>query len=332
MIPLAPLGLGAVYNGAFSTMGRYARQLFGAMGAGLTLLFAATAGAFALVYRSVEDDWQVLIHADHPTWAMAGPIVISVVVAYAVLMLLALLVNSFLSAVSPVVLEHAVLGRRATFGAVWRRAWARTPSVLGVMLLISLLVAIPVALFVLLWLSLIALLVAAESPPMAPGLVFLLGLLILPLVTWLLVSFSFAPAAAVLESAGPITALKRSFRLVRSAWWRTFGILLLTWGMVAVGGWIVQIPLLFASPQPSYDAYGPYDEPPADLGEFFTQVYGDDVLSDLSTYLVLTVVVSLVVQLLATAFTQLVSTLLYIDQRIRREGLGESLARAAGHQ
>lgn len=332
VIPLAPLGLGAVYNGAFSTMGRYARQLFGAMGAGLTLLFAATAGAFALVYRSVEDDWQVLIHADHPTWAMAGPIVISVVVAYAVLMLLALLVNSFLSAVSPVVLEHAVLGRRATFGAVWRRAWARTPSVLGVMLLISLLVAIPVALFVLLWLSLIALLVAAESPPMAPGLVFLLGLLILPLVTWLLVSFSFAPAAAVLESAGPITALKRSFRLVRSAWWRTFGILLLTWGMVAVGGWIVQIPLLFASPQPSYDAYGPYDEPPADLGEFFTQVYGDDVLSDLSTYLVLTVVVSLVVQLLATAFTQLVSTLLYIDQRIRREGLGESLARAAGHQ
>ncbi|MCK8438490.1 oxidoreductase [Streptomyces sp. D2-8] len=331
MIPLAPLGLGAVYNGAFSTMGRYARQLFGAMGAGLALLFAATAGAFALAYHSVEDDWQVLIHADDPTWAMVSPIVISIVLAYMVLMLLTLLVNSFLSAVSPVVLEHAVLGRRTTFGAVWRRAWARTPSVLGVTFLVYLLIAIPVALFVLLWISLIVLLVAGESPPMAPGLVFLLGLLILPLVTWLLVSFSFAPAAAVLESAGPITALKRSFRLVRRAWWRTFGILLLTWGMVAVGGWIVQIPLLFASPQPSYDAYGPYDEPPADIGEFFTEVYGD-ALPGLWTYLVVTVVVTLVVQLLATAFTQLVSTLLYIDQRIRREGLGESLARAAGHQ
>ncbi|MFV0137972.1 oxidoreductase [Streptomyces sp. HMX87] len=333
MIPLAPLGLGAVYNGAFSTMGRYARQLFGAMGAGLALLLAVTAGAFALACLSVEDDWQALIHADEPTWAMVRPIVISVVVAYAVLMLLILLVNSFLSAVSPVVLEHAVLGRRTTFGAVWRRAWARTPSVLGVTLLMYLLVAIPIVLFFLLWISLIALLLAAESPLMAPGLVlvFLLGLLILPLVTWLLVSFSFAPATAVLESAGPITALKRSFQLVRGAWWRTFGILLLTWGMVAVGGWIVQIPLLFAAPQPSYDAYGPYDEPPADVGDFFIDVYGD-ALPGLWTYLVLTVVATLVVQLLATAFTQLVSTLLYIDQRIRRERLGESLARAAGHQ
>jgi hypothetical protein len=331
VIPLAPLGLGAVYGGAFSTMGRYARQLFGAMGAAFALLFAAAAGAFTLAYLSVEDDWRVLIHADEPTWAMVSPIVSAVVAVYVVLVLLTLLVNSFLSAVSPVVLEHAVLGRRTTFGAVWRRAWARTPSVLGVTVLLYLLIAIPIALFFLLWISLIALLVAAESPLVAPGLVFLLGLLILPLVTWLVVSFSFAPAAAVLESAGPVTALKRSFRLVRGAWWRTFGILLLTWCMVAVGGWILQIPLLFAGPQPSYDAYGPYDEPPADIGEFFTEVYGD-ALPGLWTYLVLTVVVMLAVQLLATAFTQLVSTLLYIDQRIRREGLGESLARAAGHQ
>ncbi|PNG22737.1 DUF7847 domain-containing protein [Streptomyces cahuitamycinicus] len=312
-------------------MGRYARQLFGAMAAGLALLFAATAGAFALAYHSVKDDWQVLIHTDEPTWAMVSPIVICVVVAYVVLMLLTLLVNSFLSAVSPVVLEHAVLGRRTTFGAVWRRAWARTPSVLGVTLFMYLLIAIPVALFFLVWVSLIALLVAAESPLMAPGFVFLLGLLALPMVTWLVVSFSFAPAAAVLESAGPITALKRSFRLVRGAWWRTFGILSLTWGMVGVTGWIVQIPLLFAGPQPSYDAYGPYDEPPADVGEFFSEVYGD-ALPGLWTYLVITVVVMLVVQRLATAFTQLVGTLLYIDQRIRREGLGESLARAVGHQ
>ncbi|PZT70355.1 hypothetical protein DN402_33610 [Streptomyces sp. SW4] len=330
MIPLAPLGLGAVYGGAFSTMGRYARQLFGAMGAGLALLFAATAVVFWLAYLGIEDDWQALFHADDPSWDLIRPIVFAMVVAYAVLMLLTLLVNSFLSAVSPVVLEHAVLGRRTTFGAVWRRAWARTPSVLGVMLLMYLLIAIPVVLFLLLWISLIVLLVASETLLMSPGLVFLLALVFLPLVTWLLVSFSYAPAVAVLESAGPVTALKRSFRLVRGAWWRTFGILLLTWAMVAVAGWFAQIPLLFAAPQPAPDAYGPSDEPPADLGEFFTEVYGD-ALPGLWTYLVLTVVVTLVIQMAATAFTQLVSALLYVDQRIRREGLGESLARAAGH-
>ncbi len=115
---------------------------------------------------------------------------------------------------------------------------------------------------------------------------------------------------------------------MRGNWWRTFGILALGSIMMVVPMWIAEIPLMFLAPQPSTETYGPYDERPASLGEAFSELYGDS-LSGVWTYLIVSMAIMMVLQLLAQAFIQLVTALLYIDQRIRREGLGDSLARAA---
>ncbi|WP_093614708.1 hypothetical protein [Streptomyces indicus] len=326
MIPLAPLRLSDIYNGAFSTLGRYAKPLSGVMGAALVATLAVAAGALALVYAFARDDWERVASTGDPTWSELRSLLLAVVVGYLVFGLLSVVINAFLTAAAPVVLETAVLGRRTTFGAVWRRAWSRTPSVLGVLALAYLLMLIPSALWLVPSFSTSA---SAEPADLGTLLVFgLLTLALMPLVAWLYVSISMAPAAAVLESAGPLTALKRSFRLVRGTWWRTCGILLLTVLMLGAVGWTVQIPLLFLMPQPDYAAaLDPYTS----TGELYADMYGH-LVPDLWLWLGVTFAVLAVLQMLFTVFTQLVSALVYIDQRIRREGLADSLARAAGQQ
>lgn len=60
------------------------------------------------------------------------------------------------------------------------------------------------------------------------------------------------------------------------------------------------------------------------MSDFFAQA-----VPDLGPYLVVTVITSIVTQLLSMVLLPLVSNLLYIDQRIRREGLADVLIRAA---
>ncbi|MFI6940774.1 hypothetical protein ACIBI4_15985 [Streptomyces sp. NPDC050418] len=330
VIPLAPLGLGEIYGGAFSTMGRYARQLFGSMAAGYALLLAAMAGIFTAVYFAVRDDVEALIDTpERIAWDTLRPVLLAVAGAWFAVMLLSVVINAFLSAVSPVVLEHAVVGRTARFGEVWRRAWSRTPSVLGVTFLTYLLIAIPIVLYFLFFIGLMVSLLTSDSFAVSASLLFLLALLTVPLVLWLTVSFTFAPAVAVLESAGPLTALKRSYRLVRGTWWRTFGITLLTGIIAAAVMFFVRMPLMFLGPQPAFGIDATSDRY-RDVDELYSDLF-KDLLPELWTYLIVSAVIGLVLQLLYIAFTQLVASLLYIDQRIRREGLADGLARAAGH-
>jgi hypothetical protein len=140
-------------------------------------------------------------------------------------------------------------------------------------------------------------------------------------MVWLYVLFSFAPAAAVLEEASPLTAMRRSARLIRGAWWRTFGITTLGGAVVGAGSFAIRTPLMVMMPIPQYDPSAPRPTSPADA---FAQV-----MPDLGPYLVLALIVTLATQLFSMVFMPLVTNLLYIDQRIRREGLADVLIRAA---
>lgn len=70
-------------------------------------------------------------------------------------------------------------------------------------------------------------------------LVFLMGLLfitivLIPLVIWILVSWSMAIPVLLLERAGPLTSLRRSRALVRGNWWRLFAIFIVTYLLAGV--------------------------------------------------------------------------------------------------
>jgi hypothetical protein len=138
------------------------------------------------------------------------------------------------------------------------------------------------------------------------GLVILgcIGVVTIPVVIWVLVRWAVGMPAMFAEGIGPVKALGRSWNLTRENWWRTLGIVIIVWIMVALIN--------------------------SAIGFLFTGIaalipgLGDDIRAGL----VLTV--ATLVQALVGAITPIAITMLYLDLRVRKEGLDlDQLARQA---
>lgn len=193
VIPLAPLGVESILGGAFATMRRYAAPLFGLAALAYAVLGALVAGAAVIAYAAVRDRLEALIdHHRDVHWADVQPLVFAFLAVW-VFAMLALMVASALVQASCVATVHdAVLGRRATFRSVWRRAWPRTPSVIGVALLQGLVAVVPMLLVAAVFVSLTLLALSSWSA-LPAGIAFLLLLGAAPVAVWLYTLFSFAP-------------------------------------------------------------------------------------------------------------------------------------------
>ncbi|MFC8534930.1 hypothetical protein ACFUJY_13365 [Streptomyces sp. NPDC057249] len=325
VIPLGPLRLGDIFNGAFSTLGRYGKQLF-AVGAalygGALVLVAA---AVAVAYSAVSDHLDRLFELDEGESAASGDVV-PVIVAFGVVVLLGFLALVIASAVVyaavPAVLQEAVLGRPTTFSAIWRRAWARTPAVVGAALLTGLITMVPM---VLAMAALTGGIIAAVATDGGGGAVALIVvgavcfLAFVPLALWLWVRLSLAPSAAVFENQGPVASMRRSALLVRGHWWRTCGMTLLAGMIAAAASYIIQLPFTFLGMFTGALGGSALDE----------NTHPAAILTALGGYLVVGVLGQLVSQLIVAVFPPLVTGLLYVDRRIRTEDLAPVLAEAA---
>jgi hypothetical protein len=120
------------------------------------------------------------------------------------------------------------------------------------------------------------------------------------------VVLSLGAPALVLERAGVRGAISRSQALVRGSWWRVFGIQLVTYLVAGVVGGIIALPFTIAA------------------GGFFVSAQHITV-----TYLVLSSIGSVIAGTLTYPFVAAVTALLYVDQRMRKEGLDLELARAS---
>ena len=112
---------------------------------------------------------------------------------------------------------------------------------------------------------------------------------------WLMVSYSVAVPALLLERIGPVAALRRSFRLVRGRWWATAGALTVGYLMIAIVGAIVQYGILIV---PSLLTDG--NTVAVALGAIVGGTLGAAI---------------------TTPYTAAIVTLLYFDLRVRKEGL-----------
>ncbi|WP_409466663.1 hypothetical protein [Amycolatopsis sp. GA6-003] len=134
---------------------------------------------------------------------------------------------------------------------------------------------------------------------------------VVPYVFW-----SLAGPALVLERGTIGQAFTRSRQLVSGMFWRVFGVLLLA----AVIGWLISaiIGVPFSLGSGGFTAI--FDPQAGNLPEVTT---GGLVLQSVGKVIAETIVMP---------FTALVTVVLYIDQRMRREGMDIELARAAGIQ
>ncbi len=125
------------------------------------------------------------------------------------------------------------------------------------------------------------------------------------------VYLSLATPAYVLEAQSTGDALRRSWRLVKGSWWRTLGVLLLS---AAVGGVLM---LIFAIPT-------------SVILMSSEQTFGSLVEGDLTVAgHIVNAIGSLLATTVATPVLSGTVVLLYIDRRIRREGLDVTLTEAA---
>ncbi|MFJ7259364.1 glycerophosphoryl diester phosphodiesterase membrane domain-containing protein [Streptomyces globosus] len=297
VIPLRPLDMGEILDGAVATMRRHWRSVFA-----ITLVIATIVQvadvllkkyAFpAVPVMSEEPDLQELV--DSLTDTLLSSLGTAFVQFIAGILATALLTMVF---------SRAVVGRASSVGEAWRDARPQLPRLVGLALAIGLGAAV-----------LATVLLLPGVLTRSTGLLLLGGLAALPLLLWLAIRFTLASPALMLEKSGIVTALRRSSKLVQGSWWRIFGITALTAIITLVVSFAILIPinglaLLIAGGLDGFD---------------------QQTLATSWSFLVISGIGAVIVQTVTIPMQAGVTVLLYVDQRIRREALDLELARAAG--
>jgi len=289
VIPLRPLKLGDIFSGAVLTMRRNPEATIG-MAVLVLAVFLVPSLLISLATRSVTS----LAPEDWQVLATLAPTVFAAIATLA------------LSGFVIYVVSEAALGDRVGIGQTWRAVRGRLLALLGVTLLTGLVVG---GGFLLIVLVVIAMASAIGGAGILLGVLVVLASI--PLVLWLSAKVALGPAAVVLERAGPARGIARSWALTSGGQaWRVLGIILLAGLLANIFGTAVTLPISFA------------------VFALLELVTGDPSAL-LTGTVVAEHIVQLVVNAVVTPFTAGVTALLYLDQRIRREGLDLTMIRAA---
>ncbi|MEV4972731.1 DUF7544 domain-containing protein [Streptomyces scopuliridis] len=306
VIPLRPLGVGEILDGAVSTMRTHWRVVLS-----VTLAVAVVSQIADILFRRYLLPEPVELDPNASPSEVLGQAadslsstLVSEIPALAILIIGTL----FTTAVLTVVISRSVLGRPVKLSEAWKEARPRLPQLLGLTLLLPLMSA--------------AIMTVAILPGILMGsaggaaLTALGGMAALAVVVWLMVRFSLASPALMLERQSVLSAMRRSAKLVTGAWWRTFGVLLLTLLISFLISLIIAIPTAIIAT--AVDSAG--------LASLLSGS-GPDYSWP---YLIVTGIGSVIASTITYPISAGVTVLLYIDQRIRREALDLELARAAG--
>lgn len=306
VIPLRPLGVGEILDGAVSTMRAHWRTVLG-----ITLAVAVIAQtAIILVQRYLLTEPPSLDANATGSEALrqAADSLQSNLANTAPPLLITMLATIFTTAVLTVVISRSVLGRPVTLADAWAEARPRLLPLLGLTLLLALMAA------AIMTVGLLPGFLIGDTAGV--GLAFLGLLAACVVLVWLMVRFCLASPALMLERQSITASMRRSAKLVRGAWWRTFGILALTWLLTIIVTLVIGLP--FGIIAMVVDGGG--------LSAFLT----DDANSFGWPFLIVSGIGDVVISMLTYPLSAGVMALLYVDQRIRREALDLDLARAAG--
>jgi len=306
VIPLRPLGVGEILDGAISYIRSHPKVTLGLAAVVMTLTQLIQVPAQYLLLGSLDS-------LDSPSAPTPTPGELAAVVAGASSATLLGAAVSFvavtiLTGLLIVVVSQSVMGRPVTFAETWDAARPRLLGLIGVTIITGLIIG--------------AVVLVCAAPAVVAGVLgapvgaviglgvlgFVVGLC---LVVYLYVALSMAAPVYMLERTAVVAALSRSRRLVNPQWWRIFGILLLAGFIATVISLIISLPFTLA-------------------GGFSGSMFGpspDPLASPSLLALVLGAIGAILATSITAPFTAGVTGLLYIDQRMRREALDLELAR-----
>lgn len=233
-IPLRPLGVSEILDGAVTSIRRNPRATLG-LSAILTSVvqIIITVAQYFFIGSEARAEITPGILARSVGWAfliLAGGMVLTTFIVF------------LLGGLLAPVMARTILGRTTSFGRAWRIARPQLPRLLGASLIMILILLLAVALP-------FAPLTAAVLSGGPDSLQALTWIFAVPTSVVLLVSgyvwFALATPILVMERRGVIASLRRSAEIVRGRWWRTFGVLVLAQVIVVLVGSVV-LPMPFA--------------------------------------------------------------------------------------
>lgn len=299
IVPLRPLGVGELLDGALSLIRSNPRTVLG-LAAAISAISAViqTAGLWLslqyldAVQFEIGSDDEVDVTAELTTLVTGS-------IAQVVPALMAGFLQVLASGLFIVLVGAAVLGRRLDAEQTWSILRPRVLPLVGVTLLIGLGTLLAAGAMIA---AIVGLALAFGAWSVLPGLAIALGGTLLMVYAY--VKLAVASPALVMEGTGVTTALVRSWVLVRRSWWRVLGILILAAVITSLLTTVISVPItLIAS-----------------------------VASGFSESLLPTIMASgiatLVAGIITLPFSAAVTGLLYIDLRMRREALDIELVSA----
>ena len=227
IIPLRPLTVGELFNGSFQAVRVNPQTMFGFAFAimavvGLVQAFFASSSTSSLTRALSSGDTEDLVYSlgnSMGSFVTTG---------------LTMLATAFLSGMLALTVWDAVLGRKSSPADAWHRFSPHFVPVLLATFLIGIIEFVLIVLVLLVFMIPFFLVVvnaasarsydsASASIGGAFAIIFLMIVALIVVGCFLTVKFAFTSSAVVLEGLGPVDALKRSWSLSKGSFWRILG-------------------------------------------------------------------------------------------------------------
>lgn len=317
LVPLRPLAFGTLIGAPFQVLRRNPRITVGAalLLQGIPTIVVSVliaGGVFVLVDRIANAD-----AADRGTitaGAIGGSIVLGVLAVVISTVFGALLQGIIVSEVS-----RETLGEKLTFRALWQLTRPRLGGLIGWTFLLFLAGSVGIGLVVGVIVALAMLGgVAGVIGAVLVGIVGTISLIVV--AVWLYTKLSVVPSALVIERLPLRVAIARSWRLTTGHFWRTFGVLILLWLIIYAVTQVISIPFALIGTMVG-GVFAPTSVTTPDSSSFAT------VIASQLGVNVLSAVVGAIIGAIGSVVQSAAISLLYIDLRMRTEGLDLELVR-----
>ena len=301
-MPLRPLGLGDMYDAAFRVIRFNPKATVGSsvLVAAVTMVIPIL--VTAVLTATVDTTLDRTGSADTAsTLGYAGSFG-SLAVGLVLFVFGSLLVTGMVAHV----VAAAAVGRRLSLGEAWAATRGKRWRLIGLAVLLWLGFLLAMGLYVLAW---VVIVVSAPT-----GLVVAWGFVTVPafvaFLAWYWIRVYYLPVPVLmLEDVGILGAVGRGLRLTRKQFWRTLGIALLTGIVVGIASNFLAFPISLVGQIGSVAVGGRYA---------------------LLILIVSQALAQVVSAAFATPFTSAVTSLQYLDQRMRKEAYDVELMRQAG--
>ncbi|ROR82397.1 hypothetical protein SAMN06295974_3292 [Plantibacter flavus] len=310
LIPLRPLSFSDLFGAPFLVLRRNPKATFGS-----ALLLQGLTAVLSLVIVGVVT-WLSLSRlsqaAPGEEDAISAGAITAIILSFLIPVAVSIAGSAILQGIIAQEVARGTLGEKLPLGVLWRRTKARFVPLIGYTFLLIGVVTVFIAVAVGLGFVLTGL---GGTAGVALTVVMGIGALLVLIAAsvWLGTKFSLTPSIIVLENGKVFPSLARSWRLTDGYFWRTFGVQFLVSSVVSVASQVVATPIsLLASLVPV----------------LFVGVDSE------ATMIVATIAaqgLSLLVSVIIGAITVVVisatSAVIYVDLRMRKEGLDLDLAR-----